>query len=184
MKTFRVIAVMVLALSTPFLLSAKDKKNGKEAPLPDTDTADHVVWLTYDQASRKSKQEGEHIFIHFTTKTCGWCRKMERETYTDTAVIRTLNQDFAPVQIWADSYDEVDVDGYIISQRALAIQEFGVRSYPQYWFINPDNAKVGPLKGYLPAKSFLKALNFVKDFKYDTTRASSDTAGSGSHADK
>ena len=66
-----------------------------------------------------------------------------------------------------------------MSQKALAKQEFGVSSYPQYWFVSPDKKKVGPLKGYFPADNFMKALTFVKDYRYDTTRTSTDTGFGG-----
>ena len=170
MKTFRYTAIAALCLLGSLTLLAKDRGNQKQDKSLNTADADSIVWLSYAEASKKSQAKDKHIFIHFTTKTCGWCRKMERETYHDPAVVKMLNSEFAPVKLWADSNEEVEIEGYFMSSRTVAIQEFGVRSYPQFWFVSPEKNKVGPLKGYLPAETFLKALNYVKDYKYDTTR--------------
>ena len=181
MKLIRVIFVLVFALTIPLLLTAKDKQEGgADAKAAESDsTTDGIAWLSYAEASEKAAEDDQHVFIHFTTKWCGWCRKMERETYTDPRVIEMLNENFAPVQVWADSDDEVEIEGYFMSQKALAKQEFGVSSYPQYWFVSPEKTKVGPLKGYFPADNFMKALNFVKEYQYDTTRTSADSDSRG-----
>ncbi len=161
--------ILILSIITIFSLQAKDKDGAKPA-YPETSKADTIVWLSYNEAIAKSADKDQHIFIHFTTRTCGWCRKMERETYKDSAVVRMLNDNFAPVKIWADAYDNIDVEGYQISQAALAKNEFGVASYPQFWFVNPDKMKVGPLKGYLSVDRFMKSLEYVSSYTYDTSR--------------
>ncbi|HUV30891.1 MAG TPA: DUF255 domain-containing protein [Acidobacteriota bacterium] len=162
------LAATFLALSLSPRAEDRDTTRQKDPPLTDSMAAIH--WLSYTEAAQKSQAEDKHMLIHFTTKTCGWCRKMERETYTDPEVVRIVNESFAPVQVWSDSYDEIDIEGYKISQRALSREEFGVSSYPQFWFVTPSRTKVGPLKGYLPPDRFIRALEFVRNYRYDTTR--------------
>lgn len=166
-------AILILSLIIIFSVQATDKDDSKPA-YPETSKADTIVWLSYNEALAKSAAKDQHIFIHFTTRTCGWCRKMERETYKDSSVVRMLNDHFAPVKIWADAHNNIDVEGYQITQSALARQEFGVASYPQFWFVNPDKMKVGPLKGYLPVSRFMQSLEYVRSYTYDTTRTSND----------
>jgi len=150
------------------------EKNPAEKPKTEkTVVAEGIKWLSYSEALTRAETENVHVFIDFSRKGCGWCRKMERETYTNPEVIKMLNEHYAPTKVRGDSNDELDIDGYKITERALSMQEFGVTSYPQFWFLTPENAKVGPLRGYLASDRFLKALVYVKELKYDTTLAQS-----------
>jgi thioredoxin-related protein len=94
---------------------------------------------------------------------------MEREVFTDPRVIELLNNDFVAVRVDGESRKELDIDGYKITERNLAVREFGVRGYPTFWFLKSDGSKIGPIGGYRPAEFMLEALNFVKEKRYDST---------------
>jgi thioredoxin-related protein len=141
------------------------------------DGASVINWLPYPDALKKSRKENKHVFVHFTATWCGWCKKMERETYTDTTVIKMLNKNFVCSKVWGDTDTMFNIDGYQITQRALAQTQFGVRSYPTLWFISPTGAKVGPVPGYQAAAKLTKVLEFVRDYQYDTTRTQKNGQG-------
>ena len=162
-----IVSIGIVVILAGSLLS-EDKTQSKK--FVDYSDADSIVWLSYEEASAMSQATDKHIFIHFTTKWCGWCRKMERDVYSQPEVIKMLNSKFAPVKIWADSDEEIEIEGYRISQKDLAKQEFAVTSYPQYWFVRPDKGKVGPVKGYIETEKFMNILTFVGEYRYDTTR--------------
>ncbi len=154
-------------------LQAGEKSPSGNPKSEKTAATESIKWLSYPEALTRAETENVHVFIDFSRKGCGWCRKMERETYTNPDVIKMLNEHYAPTKVRGDSNDELDIDGYKITEKALSMQEFGVTSYPQFWFLTRDNSKVGPLRGYLPADRFMKALVYVKELKYDTTRSES-----------
>lgn len=165
------VAVLALALS----LSANEpvkpaKQDGTFASTtPKTDAAG-LVWYPYPDALKKSKKEGKHLMVHFTATWCGWCKKMEKETYTDSSVTKLLAKDFVLSKVWGDQDSLFDIDGYQISESKLGQTQFGVRSFPTLGFVSPEGTNLGALPGYRAAADLKKLLEFVRDRKYDTTR--------------
>ena len=180
MRMVKYIIAFAAATFLALPLMGEEGVKSDNSPSSGSPKVESINWLSYGEALAKSTADSVHVFIDFWRTGCGWCKRMEQTTYTDTVVIRMLNENYASVRIQGDSGKELDIEGYKISERALAIHEFGVSAYPQFWFLTPDRGKVGPLKGYLPADRFLKALEYIKDYQYDTTRTSqSDTKEAG-----
>lgn len=130
-------------------------------------TSKEIEWLDYDKGLIKGKEENKHIFIDFTAKWCGWCKKLDRETFVDPKVVKMLEEHFVSIKVNGESKRKLNIDGYIVTEQDLTRREYGVRGFPALWFLKPDGEKIGPIKGYVPADKFLEALTFVKDRKYD-----------------
>ena len=147
---------------------------GEETPPKQTTPEEpkEIKWLSFDKglAALDTDSTEKHIFVDITASWCGWCKKMEREAFADPKVISLINQYFIPVKLWGDSKNELEINGYRISEQALAKSEFNVSGFPTFWFVSPDKARIGPLRGYQTTDNLLKALTWVKDFEYDTTR--------------
>ena len=45
-------------------------------------TADEVKWMTFEQAVERSKTEKRKIFIDVYTDWCGWCKVMDKKTFS------------------------------------------------------------------------------------------------------
>jgi thioredoxin-related protein len=148
---------------------AKSEQPKAQAP---AEKSGEITWMEYDAGLKKAREENKHVFIDFTAKWCGWCKKMDRETFKEPDVVKLINESFVPVRVDGDSPNELDVDGYKITEKSLTRNEFGVRGYPSFWFLKPDGTKLGKIDGYHNKDYMLEALTFVRDYKYDTTRAS------------
>lgn len=129
-------------------------------------TPDQIDWMRYDRAMEKAREENKHLFVDFTATWCGWCKKLEKDTFSKPEVIKILNENFVSSKVWNHEKEILDIDGYKIAEKDLGSTQFGVRSFPTMWFISPDGQKIGPVKGYLNAEQFMKVLNFVKDYEY------------------
>ncbi len=46
-----------------------------------------IKWLSFDEASELAVKEPKMILVSVYTDWCGWCKKMDRETFTDNEVI-------------------------------------------------------------------------------------------------
>jgi thioredoxin-related protein len=171
MKFTKTVGIAILLLSFSSLtLSAEENKpdNGNQ---PTEETKKEIVWHAYDAGLKKAKEEDKHVFIDFTAKLCGYCKKMDRETFSDQRVIDILNNDFVSVKVDGESKRELDIDGYKITERNLAVQEFGVRGYPTFWFLKSDGTKLAPIGGYRPTDYMIEALTYIKEQKYDDSTA-------------
>jgi thioredoxin-related protein len=176
MRYTRLLVVSLTAAVSLINLSvlAGDAGTGES---PVEKQAKEITWLSFDEGLTKLNKEpnDKHMFIDITASWCGWCKRMEKEAFSDPQVIATVNEFFVPVKLWSDSREMLDIDGYKISEQNLARTEFNVRGVPVFWFISPDKVKIGPLRGYQTTERMAKALEWVKNYEYDTTGAKQDS---------
>ena len=164
MKLLKFILPLILIYSFSMLSAGDGEKTNIE-------NNKKITWYKYDDGLKKAKKENKHIFIDFTAAWCGFCKKMEKEVFVDPTVMNLLNNDFIAVRVDGESKKELDIDGYIISEKDLTRKEFGVTGYPTFWWLKPDGTKLGRETGYKPTEWMIGALKFVKEYKYDTTLA-------------
>ena len=164
MRLLRTLPILLIAL---YGMALADTNEGKVSPAP---TDDKITWIEFDDGLAKAKKENKHVFIDFTAKWCGWCKKMDREVFVDKRVVDILKSDFVTIKVDGDSENLLDIEGYKISEKNLAKQEFQVSGYPAFWFLKSDGTKLGVLKGYQQTDQLVQALEYVREYRYDTTR--------------
>lgn len=128
-----------------------------------------IIWHSLDEGLKQASQNEKHLYIEFMTDWCGWCRKLEKDVYTNQEIIDLLNNDFIAVRINGDSNEKIIYKGESISQQILTKKEFNVNGFPTMWILKPDGSKLTMLRGYQTSDFLQEALTYVKDFKYDTT---------------
>ena len=69
-----------------------------------------VQWKSIDEAS-KAKIGTKLYFVDFYTDWCGYCKKMDRQTFTDPTVAKILNKYYYPVKFNAESSQTVQWAG-------------------------------------------------------------------------
>jgi len=94
----------------------------------------HIKWLPWSQDSfRKADTSGRLILLSITTTWCQWCRKMDRETYSDPRVIKLVNERFVPIRVDRDRRPDIDAR-YQAEARALT----GGAGWPLTGILTPD----------------------------------------------
>ena len=170
MKATRVLLLLVSILTTATLVLEAGTKPTK----PPQKDPNGIEWYGYEAGWQKAKAENKHLFVDFTATWCGWCRRLEQNTFSDVRVIKALKNDFVPVKVWEKSPDTLEIDGLRISEQDLRVREFGATSFPMLWFVSPKGMRIGPIRGYVDANTLLNAFDVVKNYRYDTTL---DTSG-------
>lgn len=171
MKALKVIAALsiIVLLNLPVLAGEEKKDAGTTKPEQSTAPANpEIKWLSYDEGLAKAKKEGKHLFIDFTAKWCGYCKKMDGSTFVEPEIVKMLNNDFVPVRVDGDSEKELDIEGYKVTEKNLSRQEYKVRGYPTFWFLDAQGTKLGAVQGFQPASNLLSTLQYVKEKKYAT----------------
>jgi thioredoxin-related protein len=112
-----------------------------------------IAWYGYDKGLSLAKEKKKKVYINFHADWCGYCRKMEKETFVDPKVIAFLNDNFIAVRLNSDKEPKL-------------AQKFNVRGLPANFFLTDQGEPIGNQPGYLDVKNFLNILNFVKDEKY------------------
>jgi len=155
--------MILLAVDVSFAQDKGDNKPKKDSPAVDTT---QITWLQYDEGLRQAKATGKHIMAYFTTKWCGYCKKMQKEAFVSPEVIKVLNSSFVSIWIDAESPKELNVDGYKITEQKLSQAEYRVGGYPTFWFLKSNAERIAPAPGYKSTDQFLDILYFVKDDLY------------------
>jgi thioredoxin-related protein len=107
-----------------------------------------IQWHSYDEGMARSKFEKKKVFLHFTAEWCYYCGVMEKETFTDQAIISSLNESFIPIK--------VDFD------RETKTSEFyRVRGLPDTIFIAENGQIIGRRPGYIPPKVLKRILKSI-----------------------
>jgi thioredoxin-related protein len=167
--TLALTGLFLIGLISAQSLWSAEKKN-EEGKKNETIDTTKINWLPYDIGLTKAKKENKHILVDFYTNWCYYCKKMDKEVFARPEIIRMINKDFVAVKVNAESKNELNVDGYKITETNLAKSEYRVRGYPAYWFLKPNSDRLGMLPGYQNADVLMDVLYFMKESLYDTMK--------------
>lgn len=151
------------------LLSCNANTSGEKTSSA-ADTA--IQWMTFEEAVQKAKTDKnpKNIFIDFYTHWCGWCKVMDKQTFTDPNVIKYMNKYFYPVKFNAEQKEPVNFNGREYTfvaegrngyhQLAAEIMQ-GKLSYPTFVFLTPDFKIITPISGFVKPEEFEPIVNFL-----------------------
>lgn len=105
-----------------------------------------VEWFegSYAQLLREAQKQERVVLLNFYTDLCSYCRVLDSEAYSDSAVVAAL----APALCFS-----VDADSPI--GRELNASYPTEDHYPALIFLNPDGSLRDRIIGYLPTRLFL-----------------------------
>lgn len=138
-----------------------------------------VKWITFEEAIAKSKTEKRPIFIDVYTDWCGWCKVMDKNTFSEPNVAKLLNEKFYAVKFNAEQHEDVTFNGttykFVASGRSgyheLAAALLNNQlSYPTVVFLDDKFNMIQPLAGYRQAPEFHKIAQFVGEGHYKTIK--------------
>ena len=137
-----------------------------------------VGWMSFEQAVTLSKTTERKLFVDVYTDWCGWCKKMDTNTFSETRVAKYLGENFYPIKLDAEQTGDIQFNDHtfkFIEQGRRGYHELaaallnGKMSYPSVVFLNEKFEIIMVLPGYREADEFLKIAKFVGDDHYLTT---------------
>jgi len=114
---------------------------------------------TYPAAAAEAKSSGKLIMIDFYTEWCGWCKKLDSDTYPAPEVIK-LSEKFVPIKLDA----EKDPEGVRLAKK------FGVNGYPTILFLDANETLQYKVVGYEPAKDFATSMTKAATIREDSAK--------------
>jgi len=159
-----VFAVGLLLSSADCTTAGKSEEASKETAKVENKV--EIEWMSYDEGMAKAKKEDKHVLIDFYTTWCGWCKKMDKTTFMDAAVVKAVSDNMIAIKINAESNSPVVHETQTITQRELSGKIFGVRGFPTYWFVDPEGQRLFPVSGYRLAPDFLNLVEYVGESHY------------------
>lgn len=125
------------------------------------------AWRSVSEALTQAPGEEKLILIDVYTDWCGWCKRMDRDTYADSAVGAYIAERFVAAKMNPEKSGTVQYDGREFSQAEFG-QALGVNGYPATAFFTPKGELITVVPGYLPAGDFRLLLEFLAEEHYKT----------------
>ena len=160
MQTVRWIFLLIW----PFFFS------GKSMPVADKGG---TRWITLRQASEQLRSQKKPVLIDLYTDWCGWCKVMDKKTYTNKKVSDYLATRFYAVKVNAETRETLEWGGkqYLFNERyrtndfAIFLTQ-GQLSYPTTVILAPEGGAPQAIPGYMEPRDFELILKYFGEKHY------------------
>jgi thiol-disulfide isomerase/thioredoxin len=151
-KSFHYIEGEAAGVLKEVIAQNKTSQTGEKAPADqDMTTAlglAHRWESDIPGALEIATRENKLVMVEFSTSWCGWCKKLDKDTFKNNRVQSVLNKYFVSVRLDGDENKQL-------------VKQYNVRGYPHIVFMDKKGNVVMQKAGYLPPENFMELLYLV-----------------------
>ncbi|MDX1685078.1 MAG: thioredoxin family protein [Saprospiraceae bacterium] len=123
-----------------------------------------VNWMSIEEAVKANEKNPKPILVDVYTDWCGWCKVMDRKTFTNPEVQAFIEENFHAVKFNAEQRDPVEFNGKTYEfvpggrrghNRLAAYLLNGRLGYPSFAFLNSDYEHLQITVGYKNPDQFM-----------------------------
>jgi len=137
-----------------------------------------IEWLSWEEAVARHKQNPKKILVDVYTDWCGWCKKMDKQVFTDPKITAYVKENFYAVKFDAEQKATIKYDGHTFKfnteigrrgshELAYSLLD-GRMSYPSIVYLDENRNRITISPGFKPANKYINELNFVEGGHYRT----------------
>ncbi|PCJ67251.1 MAG: hypothetical protein COA58_02735 [Bacteroidetes bacterium] len=106
---------------------------------------DHSVFIQEDwnKALELAKESGKPILVDFYTEWCGWCKVMDKKTFSVPSISEKIAADYIAVRLDAER-----------GIGKMVAAKYRVSSYPTIGYFTSEGKLMGKISGYITADKF------------------------------
>jgi thioredoxin-related protein len=182
----KVIAAAFLAMLLPFAWSFMNETGRFSSPAIISRTTESryvmplpkekINWISLSDAEKSFKAEKKTVLIDLYTDWCGWCKVMDKKTYSDPEVVKYINEHFLPVKLDAETREKITWLGkeynYQPSSSMNAYAVYLTRgnlSFPTTVFIHASQPEPMAVPGFLKPGDIESLLKYFGDGHFGKT---------------
>ena len=155
----RYIIISIFSLVFIFEVNAQQDKN-------------KVRWYTFEEAVELATVNPKKVFIDIYTDWCGFCKRMDSETFSNADVASYLNENYYPVKFNSETKDTIYFQGHMFvnegegrrsaHQLSIALLQ-GKMSYPSIVYLNEDLELLTAVPGFMTPSGIEPILRFFAE---------------------
>lgn len=138
-----------------------------------------VKWYSIEEALKLNEKTPKKIFIDVFTDWCGWCKTMDKNTFSNPLIAEYLNKYYYPVKFNAESKGDITYKGTVYKNRGIESRsphDFaaallrGKLSYPSVVYLDEESRLLTSVPGYTTPADMEPILVFFAEDHYKTTK--------------
>lgn len=151
------VGIVALLVASFSFKSFKDEGNKEK-----------LEWQKWNDGYTKVKAEGKIGLVDVYTDWCGWCKRMDRDTYAKKNIISKINKNFVPIKFNPEEQGVYYIDStkYSGPQLYAMLSNNNPSGYPTTFFLIPKGGVmyVERVAGYQGAETFSNTLDQIVSF--------------------
>ncbi len=123
-------------------------------------------WLSFDEGLALAGKKNKLMMVDFYTDWCGWCKRLDKETFQNPEVKAYLDKHFVTVKLNAEDVNQnLHFDNRNFTNRQFT-SAMGIRGFPAVAFFDADGKVLTLLPGFAPAADFMLVLKYFHEGHY------------------
>lgn len=121
---------------------------------------ENLVWYDFNTGMAKAQKENKIALIDAYTDWCGWCKVMDKNTFSNAEIMDMINKDFVPIKFNPEKPGRYLVGTDTLDGRQLlgAISGGKHSGYPTIYFYIPAKNTMLQQAGYQAPEQFKQVL--------------------------
>ena len=167
---FAGVLLLLAGLTGSFVLYTPEK----EPPTKDS----KIQWMSFEEAVAAAKENPKPMFIDVYTDWCGWCKVMDKKTFSKPEIAAYMNEHYYNVKLDGEGKETINFQGhsfkYVASvqrgyhELAAALLQ-GKLSYPTVVFLDENQNMLSPVPGFQPPAQFDTIARYFGEGAYKST---------------
>ena len=110
--------------------------------------------LTFDEAVKLAKKENKLVMVDYYTTWCGWCKVLDKKTYSNKEVGEYADAHMVSLKIDAERGEGKNL-----------VRRSAIQGYPTIIFYDGDGNEVSRVVGFVEAKPFIERMKMAVSAK-------------------
>ncbi len=94
MKKANLLLLFSLIITLPFYSHANNNNT-------------EINWMSFEEAFELAEENPKKIFVDVYTDWCGFCKRMDNETFSDPIIAEIINEHYYPVKFNAEHVEPI-----------------------------------------------------------------------------
>ncbi|MBW1855454.1 MAG: thioredoxin family protein [Deltaproteobacteria bacterium] len=145
-----ILVAILIVLTIVVLISVDSRVDSVEEKTVENKSQESISDFEWEEsyavAKKKKKKENKPLFVMMTATWCGWCKRLEKETLSNSTVRESLKP-FIAVKV----YENKKIN-----------RKLGYQGYPTLAFIDSDENVFHNIVGYRDVNSFISEVDLAR----------------------